>query len=101
MDGSLVPTSGSSVCEFKGRAAYFDLVGGGVVAPRAGWTYPTPSPGFSSILDHVAVMPGAVDRCTVDGEVVLPQEAVLRRLDHLAGGRAVQGRARHLGLVTE
>lgn len=74
VDGSLVPTSGSSVCEFKGRAAYFDLVGGGVVAPRAGWTYPTPSPGFTTILDHVAVMPGAVGRCTVDGEVVVPQE---------------------------
>ena len=30
--------------------------------------------GFESLLDHVAVMPGAVDACTVDGEIVVPQE---------------------------
>jgi uncharacterized protein (DUF427 family) len=72
--GTLHPTEGSSWCEFKGRAAYFDVHGGDAVAPRAAWTYPTPTPGFEAIADHVAVMPGAMDRCTVDGEVVTPQE---------------------------
>jgi uncharacterized protein (DUF427 family) len=72
--GSLRPTAGSSWCEFKGTAAYYDVVGGDAVAPRAAWTYPRPSPGFDAIAGHVAVMPGAVDRCTVDGEVVTPQE---------------------------
>ncbi len=72
--GSLRPTAGSSWCEFKGTAAYYDVVGGDAVALRAAWTYPRPSPGFDAIAGHVAVMPGAVDRCTVDGEVVTPQE---------------------------
>ncbi len=41
--GVLVPVEGSSFCEFKGEAHYFDLVTGGVIAPRAGWTYPEPT----------------------------------------------------------
>ena len=73
-DGVLRPVEGRTWCEFKGEAAYFDLVSGGVVAARAAWTYPDPTGGFEVLLDHVAVMPGAVDRCTVDGEVVMPQE---------------------------
>ena len=75
--GSLRPVAGSTWCEFKGEAAYFDVVGGEpgavAVAARAAWTYPRPSRGFEALLGHVAVMPGAVDRCTVDGEVVVPQ----------------------------
>jgi uncharacterized protein (DUF427 family) len=65
---------GASWCEFKGEATYFDVHGGDVVAPRAAWTYPRPSPGFEVIAGLVAVMPGAMDRCTVDGEVVRAQE---------------------------
>lgn len=72
--GALRPAAGSSFCEWKGVAAYFDVVGGGVTAATAGWTYPTPSPGFEGLLDHVAVMPGMMDRCLVAGEVVRPQE---------------------------
>ena len=74
VDGALVPTSGSSACEWKGRAAYADLHGGGLVAPRAAWTYPDPTPSFAAISDAWAVMPAAVDACRVDGEVVRPQE---------------------------
>ena len=72
--GALLPTGGSSWCEFKGRATYFDVHGADAVAPRAAWTYPTPSPGFERIAGYVAVMPGAMERCTVDGEVVRAQE---------------------------
>jgi uncharacterized protein (DUF427 family) len=72
--GALLATEGSSWCEFKGRATYFDVHGADAVAPRAAWTYPTPSPGFERIAGHVAVMPGAMERCTVDGEVVRAQE---------------------------
>ena len=71
--GALRAVDGATWCEFKGQAAYFDLVGGGVTASRAAWSYPRPSRGFEALVDHVAVMPGAVDRCTVDGEVVVPQ----------------------------
>lgn len=72
-EGALRPAAGSSYCEWKGEASYYDLVGGGVVAPRAGWTYPRPTRGFEVLVEHVAVMPGAVDRCLVDDEVVTPQ----------------------------
>ncbi len=73
-DGVLRPTAGATWCEWKGQASYFDLVSGDVVAPRAAWTYETPSPGFDAITDAIAVMPGQVDRCTVDGETVVAQE---------------------------
>lgn len=73
VDGALHPVEGSSWCEWKGQASYLDLAGGGVVAPRAGWSYPRPTPGFAVITDAVAVMPGQVDRCVVDGEVVRAQ----------------------------
>jgi uncharacterized protein (DUF427 family) len=71
---ALRATEGASWCEFKGEATYFDVHGGDVVAPRAAWTYPRPRPGFEMIAGLVAVMPGAMDRCTVDGEVVRAQE---------------------------
>ena len=73
-DGVLRPVDGGTTCEWKGRAAYFDLVAPRTTAPRAAWCYPDPLPGFEAIADHVAVMPGLVDACLVDGEVVRPQE---------------------------
>ena len=73
--GTLRPAHGSTRCEFKGDASYFDVVGGdGSVARSAAWTYPLPMPGFEALVGHVAVMPGAMDECRVDGEVVVPQE---------------------------
>ncbi len=76
--GSLRTCAGASWCEWKGRASYFDLVaeaagGAQVVAPRAAWTYEHPTPGFADLAGAVAVMPGLVDRCAVDGETVVPQ----------------------------
>lgn len=70
---ALRPVAGSPWCEWKGAASYYDLVAGDRVAARAAWTYPEPMPGFEVLIDHLAVMPGLVDRCTVDGEEVRPQ----------------------------
>jgi uncharacterized protein (DUF427 family) len=72
--GVLRETAGSSACEWKGEAAYYDLVTPARTASRAAWTYRTPSPGFEPLLGHVAVMPGLVDECRVDDEVVTPQQ---------------------------
>ncbi len=69
----LEPTPGHTVCEWKGSASYVDLVGGDAVAARAGWFYPSPSPRFAALVDHVALYPGAMDRCLVDGEQVIAQ----------------------------
>ncbi len=72
-DGSLRPCDGSSWCEWKGTASYFDVIGGGRVAARQAWCYPDPSADFVALRDHVAVYPGGMDRCLVDDEVVTPQ----------------------------
>ncbi len=71
--GVLRPTAGSTWCEWKGVASYFDLVADDTVAARAGWTYPEPTPSFRELVGAAAVMPGRVERCLVDGEVVRPQ----------------------------
>ncbi len=73
-DGVLRSAPGSSWCEWKGRARYFDLVTADKVARHAAWNYPDPAPGFEAIRDAVAVMAADVDRCTVNGETVVPQE---------------------------
>jgi uncharacterized protein (DUF427 family) len=73
VEGALRPTAGSSWCEWKGQASYFDLVAGDVVSPRAAWTYRAPTRGFEAIADAVAVMPALADRILVNDEVVRPQ----------------------------
>jgi uncharacterized protein (DUF427 family) len=70
---SLRPASGTSFCEWKGWASYLDVIGGSKVAPRGAWYYAHPKAHYSAILDHVAVYPGAMDECLVDGERVVPQ----------------------------
>jgi uncharacterized protein (DUF427 family) len=72
-DGVLRDAAGDSWCEWKGRARYFDLVTPAAVAAKAAWSYPRPTPGFEPIAGCIAVMAGQVDRCTVDGETVVPQ----------------------------
>lgn len=72
--GALRPAEGSSWCEFKGRAAYWDVVAGQSVAERAAWGYPDPSRGFEPLAGFVSVYPGRMDRCSIDGETVTPQE---------------------------
>jgi uncharacterized protein (DUF427 family) len=74
LPGSLRPGEGGSFCEWKGAAAYLDVVGGDRVEAGAAWTYPQPSPAYAAIAGHVAVYPGRMDRCTVAGETVRPQE---------------------------
>ncbi|ULE34127.1 DUF427 domain-containing protein [Mycobacterium sp. IDR2000157661] len=72
-EGSLREADGSSWCEWKGQASYFDLVTPAAVARRAAWTYRRPTGGFAPIAGAVAVMPALVERCTVNGEQVIPQ----------------------------
>ena len=74
VEGVLVPAPGSSVCEFKGTGRYLDLMVGVAIARRAAWFYPEPWPGFEPLRDKVALYPGAMDSCEVNGEHVTPQE---------------------------
>jgi len=72
--GSLRPAGGTSYCEWKGAATYWDVLGGTRVEEAAAWSYPAPTPLFTALRDHVAFYPSHMDRCTVDGEVVRAQE---------------------------
>lgn len=69
----LVDEPGTTTCEWKGVAVYYSVVVGDRRAGRAAWSYPSPRPGFEQISGYVSFYPGRVDRCTVDGEAVLPQ----------------------------
>lgn len=72
-DGSLVPATGGSFCEFKGGARYFDVRSGETVAQRAAWNYPSPSAGYEMLAERVAVYARPMDSCEVGGETVVPQ----------------------------
>jgi uncharacterized protein (DUF427 family) len=69
----LQSASGSSMCEWKGAARYFDVEVDGRRAARAAWGYPEPTPGFAALKDHLAFYAGPMDGCFVDGERVIPQ----------------------------
>ena len=71
--GVLRRAGGSSFCEWKGVAEYWDVMIGGAVLPRVGWSYSAPSRAFAMLRDHVAFYAAPLDRCTVDGETVIPQ----------------------------
>lgn len=71
---AFVPVSGTSFCEWKGVARYLDVTAGGVRAARGAWVFPEPTPGYGSLREHVSLYPALMDGCTVDGEVVRPQE---------------------------
>ncbi len=71
--GILRRAEGSSFCEWKGAATYWDVVVGDTVLPRVGWSYATPSATFTLLRDHVAFYAAPFDRCSVDGETVIPQ----------------------------
>ena len=74
LPGALEPAAGSSLCEWKGVAAYLDVVGGDRRAASAAWTYPEPVAAYEVLRRTVAVYPAAMDGCTVGGERVRPQE---------------------------
>lgn len=72
-EGVLRPCEGDSWCEWKGQASYFDVIAGGQEESRAAWTYWEPVPAYAAIAGAIAVMPARMERCTVNGEVVIPQ----------------------------
>jgi uncharacterized protein (DUF427 family) len=69
----LVPVDGSTYCEWKGDASYFDVVAGEQRARRAAWTYRRPAKPYLSLRNHVAFYAEPMDACFVDDERVSPQ----------------------------
>lgn len=66
----LRPAAGTTYCEWKGDATYFDVVVGDKVARKAAWTYENPKEGFESIAGFLSFYPGRVDACWLDDEQV-------------------------------
>lgn len=69
----LRPTRGSSLCEWKGMARYYDVIANGKVAARAAWAYDTPTARFAALADHVAFYAGLMDEAWVGDLRVIPQ----------------------------
>jgi uncharacterized protein (DUF427 family) len=74
LPGALTPAEGSSFCEWKGRAAYHDVSGGGRIAERAAWSYPEPTAPFAALAGYVSLYPGRMDACFVGDDEVEAQE---------------------------
>lgn len=70
---ALTAVPGSSFCEWKGNARYFDVTAGGVTAPRAAWCYDRPTQRFADLAGYLAFYPGRMDEIRVGGAVVTPQ----------------------------
>jgi len=98
--GLLRRAEGSSFCEWKGAAVYWDVVIGGVVLPRVGWSYPNPSASFAALRDHIALLCRAGrSRHRERRDSAATARCLLRRLDYARLCRAVQGRAGQYGMV--
>lgn len=74
LDGALHESPGTTYCEFKGLAVYWDAVVEHTVARRGAWGYPEPTRGYEVLAGHVSFYPGRVDACYLGGERVRPQE---------------------------
>ena len=74
-DTALRPNMGrSSMCEWKGRASYYDVVAGDRSASCAAWRYPSPTPAFVAIKDCLCFYPSRMDAVYVDGQQARAQE---------------------------
>ena len=69
----LSPGKRSTFCEWKGVATYFDVVADGKRSVAAAWQYNKPDKKYKEIDGYIALYPSKMDRCSVDGEDVVPQ----------------------------
>ncbi len=68
--GLLKPTTTRTFCEWKGTATYWSLDVNREALLEMAWSYPSPTPAYAAIADHVAFYPQRVETCSVDGERV-------------------------------
>jgi uncharacterized protein (DUF427 family) len=69
----LVEAEGTSYCEWKGSARYYNVELGRRRIIHAAWYYTHPSPRFQELQSYIAFYPGEMDDCFVDGERVVAQ----------------------------
>ena len=70
---TLLPAAGRSLCEWKGAARYYDVLGGTVTARRGAWAHDTPSPRFAPLAGYLAFYAGLMEACFVGTERAIPQ----------------------------
>ena len=70
----LEKTARTTMCEFKGRAAYWTVRVGDEVAANAGWSYPSPVKGYEGLEDYLTFYPSKMEACYVGDEQVQAQE---------------------------
>jgi len=73
IQAALRPVNGSSYCEWKGAARYFDVIVAGKTALRAAWAYDRPTASFAALAGHVAFYAGLMDEAWVGDLRVIPQ----------------------------
>ncbi|MBC7738405.1 MAG: DUF427 domain-containing protein [Candidatus Saccharibacteria bacterium] len=73
VDAILRPTAGSSICEWKGLARYYDVIAGAATASRAAWAYDRPTARFADLAGHIAFYAGLMDEAWVGDLRVIPQ----------------------------
>ena len=73
LDGVLTRSPGSSFCEWKGEAHYFDVIGGGHRIRGGAWGYTEPTAEFEPIAGHVAFYCTPMEACFVGDEQAVPQ----------------------------
>lgn len=66
--------SGSSFCEWKGKAGYYFLKVGDRQVENAAWFYSNPTQNFAELKNYLAFYPSKMDACYVDNELVQSQE---------------------------
>lgn len=69
----LEPSAHRSFCEYKGLASYWSVRAGDRIELNAAWGYPSPSPGYEGLADHLAFYASRMDECWVDDERATPQ----------------------------
>ena len=70
--GLLEKAPGSSYCEWKGRATYWNISVDGNTLEKAAWSYENPTSGFKVIAGYFSFYPGKLE-CYVDNIRVKPQ----------------------------
>ena len=64
--------AGSSYCEWKGKATYWNISVDGKTLEKAAWSYENPTPAIQHIAGYISVYPGKLE-CYVNNIRVKPQ----------------------------
>ena len=73
VNAALTPAAGTSYCEWKGLARYFNVTAGGATALGAAWCYDLPTRGFAPLAGYLAFYAARMEACFV-GDIRVTQQ---------------------------